>query len=168
MKAAQQSKNIIVLQVTILVAAVIFTYLNVFNAGFISWDDAVYVANNPDIRSFANASKWFSSFYMGNYHPLTMVSYAIAFMIGNTAPAQYHITNIILHAINSLMLYAFLNNRQGNRWVAFCVAMLLAIHPVQTECVSWVAELKNVLSGFFFIGSMWLYARCLLYTSRCV
>lgn len=161
MKAAQQSKNIIVLQVTILVAAVIFTYLNVFNAGFISWDDADYVANNPDIRSFANASKWFSSFYIGNYHPLTMVSYAIDFVIGNTAPAQYHITNIILHAINALMLYAFVNNIQGNRWVAFFVAMLFAIHPVQTESVSWVAERKNVLSGFFFIGAMWLYARYL-------
>lgn len=161
MKAAQQSKNIIVLQIGILLAAVICTYLNVFNAGFISWDDADYVANNPDIHSFAHIGKWFSSFYIGNYHPLTMVSYAIDFLIGGTAPAQYHITNIVLHSASALMLYAFVNNIQGNRWVAFFVAMLFAIHPVQTESVSWVAERKNVLSGFFFITAMWLYAKYL-------
>lgn len=161
MKAEQQSKNIIVLQIGILLAAVIFTYLNVFNAGFISWDDADYVANNPDIRSFANAGKWFSSFYIGNYHPLTMVSYAIDYLIGGTAPAQYHIINIVLHSASALMLYAFVNNIQGNRWVAFFVAMLFAIHPVQTESVSWVAERKNVLSGLFFITAMWLYAKYL-------
>ncbi len=161
MKAQQQSKNIIVLQIAILLVAVICIYLNVFNAGFISWDDADYVANNPDIHSFAHIGKWFSSFYIGNYHPLTMVSYAIDYLIGGTAPAQYHITNIILHCANALMLYAFVNNIQGNRWVAFFVALLFAIHPVQTESVSWVAERKNVLSGFFFITAMWLYAKYL-------
>ncbi|MBL7682360.1 MAG: tetratricopeptide repeat protein [Flavipsychrobacter sp.] len=161
MKPQQEQKYTTVLQIAILMAAIIFTYINVFGAGFISWDDADYVANNTDIQSFANISKWFSSFYIGNYHPLTMVSYAIDYLIGNTAPAQYHITNIILHSANALMLYAFVNKIQGNRWVAFFVALLFAIHPVQTESVSWVAERKNVLSGFFSIMTMWLYTRYL-------
>lgn len=159
MNAPQQQKLTGVWQMAMLIAAVVLAYINIPGAGFISWDDADYISNNPDIHGFANIGKWFSSFYIGNYHPLTMASYAIDYMIGGNAPVQYHITNLILHGGTTLLLYAFVNNIQGNKWVAFFVALLFAIHPVQTESVSWVAERKNVLSGFFFVWAMLVYTR---------
>jgi protein O-mannosyl-transferase len=161
MNALQQQKTAGVWQMAILLVAVVLVYINIPQAAFISWDDADYVTNNADIHGYtwAHISKWFSSFYIGNYHPLTMASFALDYKIGGVSPQIYHITNLVLHGATTCLLYAFVNNIQGNRWVAFFVAMLFAIHPVQTESVSWVAERKNVLSGFFFVWAMYLYTR---------
>ncbi len=161
MAETYQKKYISWMHAAMIVVAVLLAYFKIFDAGFISWDDADYVANNKDIQNFSvdNLSRWFSSFYIGNYHPLTMLSYAIDHMFWGAAPGGYHITNILLHIANALLLYAFAKSVQANIWVAFFVAILFAVHPVQTESVSWVAERKNVLYGFFFLSSLWLYTR---------
>ncbi len=159
--AEQKKDNSKWLHLALLAVVTVLAYSNVFNAGFISWDDAEYVLQNPDVQSLSaeNMSKWFSSFYIGNYHPLTMLSYAIDFMIGKQEPFIYHTTNIILHTLNAVVLYAFIETISKNRNVAFFTALIFAIHPVQTESVSWIAERKNVLYGLFFLLSLWAYAK---------
>lgn len=140
--------------------AVIIAYHQVFDAGFISWDDSAYTFLNKDIYDWKpeNIANWFSHFYIGNYHPFTILSYAIDYAIGKQDPTIYHTVNILLHTANTCLLFAFINKLQSNNNVSFFVALLFAIHPVQTESVSWIAERKNVLYGFFFLLSLWSYA----------
>jgi tetratricopeptide (TPR) repeat protein len=148
------------LHIAILIIATLLAYSKIFNAGFITWDDPLYVINNKDIRSLGveEMSKWFSQYYVGNYHPLTMLSYAIDFMLGKTEPFIYHLTNILFHIANAVLVYVFAKRVTAHIWVALFVALLFAIHPTQTESVSWIAERKNVLYGFFFLSAMHVYA----------
>lgn len=145
--------------ISIIVAATFATYLNVFHAGFISWDDGDYTFNNSNIRTFSfdNIKAWFTNFYVGNYHPLTMASYAIDYLIGKSEPATYHTTNILLHTINACLVYRFIKQLNANYIVAFWVALLFALHPSQTESVSWISERKTVLSGLFSLWAMICY-----------
>lgn len=149
------------LHVAILLVATLLVYGKVFHAGFMSWDDADYVLQNKDIRALntEHIGRWFSEFYIGNYHPLTLVSYALDFLIGKQEPFVYHATNILLHTLSTVVLYNFIITLNKSRQVAFFAALLFAIHPVQTESVAWVAERKNVLYGFFFLLSIWAYAK---------
>jgi tetratricopeptide (TPR) repeat protein len=146
--------------ILLIVIAVIAAYYKLFHAGFMSWDDGAYVTHNSDIRSFRweNIHSWFSQFYVGNYHPLTMVSYAADFMIGGNDPFIYHLINMLLHAANAVLVFAFVSRLKKDVKVALFVALLFALHPVQTESVSWIAERKNVLYGFFFLVTLYQYA----------
>ncbi|MBN9484480.1 MAG: tetratricopeptide repeat protein [Bacteroidetes bacterium] len=155
-----KAKYLPIIHLSLLAMAILIAYSSVFGAGFMSWDDPEYVLHNADIQNItADAIKnWFTHFYIGNYHPLTLLSYAIDYLVGKQEPFTYHLTNILLHIINAGLVYVFVNRIQQNKWVGFFVALLFALHPVQTETVSWVAERKNVLYALFFLGSLICYA----------
>ena len=148
------------LHLAFLVVAIVVAYSKVFHAGFIAWDDYDYVVHNKDIRGFGaeNIAAWFSKFYIGNYHPLTVFSYAIDYLFGGAQPFVYHLTNILLHIGNAIVLYFFINRLQPNKAVGLFVALIFALHPVQTESVSWVAERKTVLCAFFYLLALLQYA----------
>lgn len=143
----------------ILVVAILIAYSKMLHAGFMSWDDGEYVLHNKDITAIGGAqlSAWFSGFYIGNYHPLTMLSYAIDHLMGGDNPLVYHVTNLLLHAVNSCILYLFIKKLQPHSLVALFVALLFAVHPSQTESVSWIAERKTVLCAFFYLLAMLQY-----------
>ncbi len=146
----------------ILIIATFTAYHKIFNAGFItSWDDAEYILQNKDIISFSleNMVHWFTRYYIGNYHPLTMLSYALDFTIAKQTPFLYHLVNLLLHSTNAVLLYLLLLKIFHRHIPAFFVALLFALHPVQTESVSWIAERKNVLYGFFYLFSLFTYVR---------
>ena len=147
------------LHIALLVVAVVIAYSKVFHAGFISWDDYEYVVHNKDITGFGaeQISAWFSKFYIGNYHPLTICSYAINHLFGGAQPFVYHLTNILLHTGNAIILYFFINKLQPNKVVGLFVALIFALHPVQTESVSWIAERKTLLCAFFYLLAMLQY-----------
>ena len=151
----------------LLIIAITIAYSKLFHAGFMSWDDGEYVLHNKDIMGItgANISAWCSKFYLGNYQPLTMLSYAIDFCIGNVQPLVYHMTNLLLHAGNAILLYFFINRVQQNKLIGLFVALLFALHPVQTESVSWIAERKTVLCAFFYLAALLQYTRCLQWPS---
>ena len=155
------------LHIAVLVVAVIVAYSKIFHAGFIAWDDAEYVLHNKDITGFGGeqVSAWFSNFYIGNYHPLTMCSYAIDHMLGGQQPFVYHFTNLLLHAGNTVILYLFINRVQPNKVIGLFVALLFAVHPVQTESVSWIAERKTLLCAFFYLLALLNYVEYTLYPS---
>ncbi|MBS1779524.1 MAG: tetratricopeptide repeat protein [Bacteroidetes bacterium] len=155
-----KAKYLSVIHLSLLAAVVLIAYSSVFGAGFMSWDDPDYILHNTDIQTFTGETvkNWFTQFYIGNYHPLTLFSYAIDYLVGKQDPFQYHLTNIALHIVNAGLVYVLVNRIQQQKWVSFFVALLFAIHPVQTETVSWVAERKNVLYALFFLGSLICYA----------
>lgn len=143
----------------ILLIAVCITYSKVFGAGFMSWDDIDYVFNTPDItiinaETFAN---WWTDYYIGNYQPLPIFTYALDYAIGGNHPFMFHLDSIIWHITDAILLYLFMRRLQGNVYIALFVALLFAIHPVQTESVSWIAARNKVMNFFFFFLSAHVY-----------
>lgn len=158
----------VLLHIAILVVAVTLAYSKIFSAGFMSWDDLDYVFNTPDITGFTaeHFKNWWTNNYIGNYQPLPMMSYALDYTIGGTQPFIYHLTNILWHIADVLLLYACMKRMQDNVMIALFVALLFAIHPVQTESVSWVAARNKVMNGFFFLLAMYVYAGYVLDHNR--
>lgn len=138
---------------------------------FLQWDDDVLLLNNPDYRGLGAAQiRWmFSTTLLGNYMPITWLSYAIDYAIVGMRPVGYHITNNLLHAFDAAMVFGLARLLLGiarpgarpDRIVsgAFVAAMLFAIHPLRVESVAWITERKDVLSAFFLIPSVYAYVR---------
>ncbi|MBL7692722.1 MAG: tetratricopeptide repeat protein [Flavipsychrobacter sp.] len=146
-----------------IVALVLIAYIRVFNFDFISWDDTTYTVANNAVKSitFDHIKQWFTSFYIGNYHPLTMVSYAVDYANGGDPPAIYHTTNILLHAINAVLLWRLVLLLSGNPLVALFTAILWALHPASVEATAWIAERKTLLAGSFSLAGLIFYAKYL-------
>jgi hypothetical protein len=137
----------------------LFVFFPSLGNGFTNWDDDAYVTNNPDIRgfSFANIGKVFSSSYASNYQPLTMLTYMAEYAFGGLNPALFHGTNVLLHILNCMLVFALFYGLAGNIFIGVVVALLFALHPLRVESVAWVAERKDVLSALFYFLSLLAY-----------
>jgi tetratricopeptide (TPR) repeat protein len=132
-------------------------YLPVFRNGFV-WDDEVYILNNPEIASL-NVSAYFSQFFLGNYHPLTVLVFALEYRMFGFNAAGYHTVNLFLHLINICLVYYAVIALCDKKEVALLVALLFGIHPIHVESVAWVSELKDLLYAMFFLSSYILYLK---------
>lgn len=143
----------------ITVVAIAIAWCRIPGAAFLNWDDGEYVANNPFIRSFApeNIRAWFSTFFVGNYQPVTILSYAVDYAIGGASASAYHTSSILLHAVNACLVYIFFGKLQPQKTVALFTALLFALSPVQAESVSWIAERKTLVSAFFSLLALLQY-----------
>ena len=125
--------------------------------GFTNWDDEFYVINNallagPDWKGI------FTEPVVGNYHPLTIISLAINYQIGGLDPSSYLLFNLLLHLVNTALVFYFIWIISGKKtWVAFFTALIFGIHPMHVESVAWVSERKDVLYTFFFLLSLLQY-----------
>jgi protein O-mannosyl-transferase len=145
----------------------IIVYSNSINNDFISsWDDDVYIQNNIDIRDLTldKALGFFKldSIYSNNYHPLTLLSYAIeAKFFGITSSRHFHLVNLLLHLGNVCLVF-YLIYLITTRWnIAAMVAVFFAVHPMHVESVAWISERKDVLYALFYLGSAILYLKYL-------
>jgi len=148
---------------------VLITYIAFIPAqknNFTNWDDDQYILDNPHLaKPIGEAvSYFFSNIYFSNYHPLTMILYAIEFHSSTPVkglfsdPAIYHDVSIFIHLLNVMMVFWFIFLLSGRRLeVAAIVALFFGIHPMHVESVAWIAELKDVLYAFFFIGGLISY-----------
>jgi tetratricopeptide (TPR) repeat protein len=153
-------------------------YLPALQNDLIELDDAVYVLDNPYIRSFnLDLFQWaFFRFYAANWHPLTWISHAVDYALWGLNPLGHHLTNIILHAVNTalviLLTLKLLETARGrstgngatsllnDRTVLIAsgvTGLLFGIHPVHVESVAWVAERKDLLCALFFLLSVMMY-----------
>ena len=124
---------------------------------FTNWDDEFYVINNPLLRG-PQWKRIFSEQVLGNYHPLTILSYAFNFAISGLDPFPYLLVNYLFHIVNTLLVFYFIWNISGkNKLIAAFVALVFGIHPMHVESVAWVAERKDVLYTFFFLLSLIQY-----------
>ncbi len=126
---------------------------------FVRWDDGLLIYENPAVREITSGSLgWiFSHFDPELYIPLTFFSYQIDYLIAGTSPFMFHLTNLILHTLNSILVAGFVWLLLRRKWVALFCGLLFAIHPLHTEAVAWASARKDVLSGFFFLGALVSY-----------
>ncbi len=140
-------------------------YYQSLNNDFTNWDDPPYVVNNTIIRSFHGDSISYTikslltdnKYVMGNFHPITMLTYCVEYSIYGLNPKPYHVTNLFFHLLNSLLVLLFIWLLCKKRYTAVIVALLFAIHPMHVESVAWVAERKDVLYTFFSLGALSTY-----------
>jgi protein O-mannosyl-transferase len=135
-------------------------YNPVIHNGFTNLDDNAYIAENVHVRAGLTwgTVKWaFASGEGGNWHPLTWLSHALDYELFKQNPAGHHYVNVLLHAMNALLLFLLLESVTGFTWPSFMVAALFALHPLNVESVAWASERKNVLSMLFFLLTLHAY-----------
>jgi len=158
----QQTKNPIISHLGlafILIATLISLYPNLNNE-FVNWDDIIYVMNNDLIRSFSFDNFWkiFSSFYMGNYHPLPLLSFAFDYSIFEMDPFGYHLHNLILHLVNVGLVYFFAWHILNKQTIpSLVIALLFGIHPMHVESVAWISERKDLLYTTWYLLGLIAY-----------
>ena len=144
----------------LLTVAVLVSYNPVIHNGFLNYDDGLYIADNPPVRAGVTWAtvKWaFTSYYEGNWDPLTWLSHALDCELFGLNPAGHHYMSVLLHAASAVLLFLLLLEATGFRWRSLMVAALFALHPINVESVAWAAERKNVLSMMFFLVALLAY-----------
>ena len=134
----------------------LFAYLPVFDAGYVQWDDKLYIQDNGLIRTI-DLQKIFSTYEQGNYHPLTMLVYSIEYQFWELKASGYHAVNLLLHLLNTLLVFFAVRKISGKLEVGLVASLLFGVHPIHVESVAWLAELKDVLYTFFFLLSYLFY-----------
>ena len=127
---------------------------------FVLWDDDYLIVNNPLIRSLSLHSIWtaFTSYDPELYIPITFLSYQINYLIAGLHPFIYHLTNLLLHATNALLVSAVAYHlSKKNFWISVAAGLFFAVHPLHTEAVIWASARKDVLASTFFLSSLLLY-----------
>jgi hypothetical protein len=146
----------------LLAAGTLAVYWPVTGFGFISGDDTYMVPNNPFVRAglTPRGFAWaLTSFYYEYWHPVTWLSHMLDCTLFGLRPGWHHFVNAGIHAANAVLLFVVLRRMTGAQWRSAIVAALLALHPLHVESVAWIAERKDVLSGFFFMLTLWAYVR---------
>lgn len=144
----------------VLVVSILAVYWQVRNYDFVSFDDDIYVSNNPHVQAGLTLEgiKWaFDINYADYYLPLAWLSHMLDCQLYGMDPGMHHTTNVIFHIANSLLLFFILKRMTGALWQSAFVAALFAVHPVNVESVAWVAERKNVLSTFLLMLTLVAY-----------
>jgi len=155
--------SLTLIAVVVITAAVLSPVLN----NKFVWDDAEYIVRNETLKNpLSEAIPFYfdTNYFVGNYHPLTMIGFLLEYKNANLNPALYHNTNLLIHLLNVSLafIFAFLLSRR-NIWIASTVALFFGIHPMHVESVAWISQLKDVLFGFFYLQGLVVY---LIYLDR--
>ena len=140
----------------------IVLYWPATGAGFVNFDDEFYVTANARVQSGVTLEgiKWaFVNPVCYMWHPLTVLSHMVDCQLFGLKPWGHHLTSVLLHALNSVLVFLLLRRLTGAVWRSLLVAALFAWHPLQVESVAWVAERKNVLSTCFGLLALLFYGR---------
>jgi tetratricopeptide (TPR) repeat protein len=146
----------------LLLAATLAVYSQVRHYDFVNYDDPQYITNNLHVRAgltAAGAAWALTSFEAANWIPLTWLTHMADCQFFGMDAGWHHLTNLWLHALSALLLFAVLKRMTGARWPSAAVAFLFALHPLHVESVAWVAERKDVLSAFFWMLTLACYVR---------
>ena len=113
-----------------------------------------------DFKVFCDSVYWaFTAFEQSNWHPLTWLSHMLDVQLYGLEAGGHHVTNIIFHVSNTLLLFWLLRWMTGRSWCSAAVAALFAVHPMHVESVVWIAERKDVLSTFLGLLTLLAYVR---------
>ncbi len=128
---------------------------------FVGFDDDVYLKLNDHVRAGLTLEgvRWaWTSMYASNWHPLTWISHMLDVEVFGMEPAGHHLTNLLLHLVNVLLVFLALGRLTGYYGRSAMVAALFALHPLHVESVAWVSERKDLLSAAFGLMAIYLYA----------
>jgi len=143
-----------------LVLLTAIVYSPVIHHDFVSLDDPTYVSANQHVADGLTwpAIGWaFSTGRAGNWHPLTWLSHLADVQLFGVSSGPHHGVNLVLHILNTLLLFIALHAMTGRTWPSAFVAALFAVHPLHVESVAWLAERKDVLSTVFWMATLWAY-----------
>jgi tetratricopeptide (TPR) repeat protein len=144
------------------VLAVLAAFLPILDNGFIAlFDDNVYVTENPRVLEGLGARgvAWaFTTFHAANWHPLTWLSHMLDVSLFGVDAGRHHAVNLLLHAVNTVLLFAALGRLTGAVWPSAFVAAVFGVHPLHVESVAWIAERKDLLSTLFWALALLAYA----------
>ena len=146
--------------VLVLVISIRVLYWPVTGFEFIDLDDNLYLYENPAIHKGLSSEGLYwaiTTFHTSNWHPLTWLSLMADYELYGLNPAGYHVSNLLLHILNTLLLFFFLKQITGDTWKCLAVAALFAVHPLNIESVAWISERKNLLSTSFWILTLFAY-----------
>ena len=129
--------------------------------GFTKWDDPVYVTGNSAIHTLdaRTVREAFAGSFFGNYHPLTVLSLALDYRIGRMDPRGYHLTNVLLHVANAVLVFLFLFLLTGSPALAAIASLFFGVHPMHVESVAWISARKDVLYALFYLAACVSYVR---------
>lgn len=146
--------------ITILAAATLVAFWPVLDAGFVVYDDGLYVTENSVVTHGLTGFgvEWaFFTGQTGNWHPITWVSHMLDVTLYKANPMGHHLTSLLFHLVNSVLLFLLLELITGWKWRSCFVALLFAVHPMHVESVAWISERKDVLSTFFMLAALFAY-----------
>ena len=144
-------------RIALIIGLAFLIYQPALRSGFI-WDDDAYVTGNAALKSLGGLwDIWFHPFHLVQYYPMTFTSFWINYHLGGLNPLGYHAVNVLLHALNSLLVWHLLERLKVPR--AWFAGLLFLVHPMMVESVAWITERKNVLSGFFYLLAFLSYLR---------
>ncbi|UCF42637.1 MAG: tetratricopeptide repeat protein [Planctomycetota bacterium] len=166
-KARGKSENLQILLICLgLVLATAIAFEPVRHNDFVSYDDAMYVTENPRANEGVSLKslRWaFTTTHTSNWHPLTWLSHMLDCELFGLNPLWHHLVNLLFHTANTLLLFWVLARLTGAVGASGFVAAAFALHPLHVESVAWVAERKDVLSALFWMLTIVAYIR---YTER--
>ncbi len=144
----------------LLFGVTLFLYWPVRHFDFVNYDDPIYVIDNRHVQSGLNweGVQWaFTSKEATNWHPLTWLSHMLDVQWFGMHPGPHHVTSVVLHSLNAVLLFLVWLRMTKILWPSFLVAALFAWHPLRVESVVWIAERKDVLSMLFFLLTLYAY-----------
>lgn len=140
---------------------VIVPFYQTMQFKFVIYDDSRYILGNKNIQAGFDRSSvsWaFTTLFAYSWHPLTWLSLMLDYKMYGTSAGGYHVTNVLIHLVNTLMLFLIFGRMTGGLWKSGFVAALFAVHPLHVESVAWVMARKDVLSAMFWLLTMAAYA----------
>lgn len=144
-----------------LILITLAVYWQVRHHEFVNYDDNEYVTENHIVRKGFTIDSVLWAFTTGrnaNWNPVTWLSHMLDYQLYGLNPGGHHVTNVIIHLVNTLLLFVIFRYMTGKFWKSFFVAAFFAVHPLAVDSVAWIAERKGVLSAFFFILTLGAYA----------
>ncbi len=143
-----------------LVLAVLLGFGRTLSQGFLTFDDPIYIYDNPHVSaglSWSGVAWAFTKGPAGDWCPLSMLSHMLDCQLYGLNPAGHHLTAVLLHAASAVLLFLVLWRMTGALWPSALVAALFALHPLRVESVAWLAERRDVLSGLLFMLTLGAY-----------
>ena len=145
-----------------LLVATTTVYWQVKDHEFVNFDDDIYFDENYVKEGITvEGTKWAFSLKDKEstyWHPLTWLSFMLSYELYGPNPGMHHSISLIIHIVNSLLLFIVLRRMTGALWKSAFVAALFAFHPLNVESVAWVTQRPNILSTLFWILTMLAYS----------
>src|SRR5579872_4684111 len=148
----------------LLVLVTISLYWLATHNDFVNYDDDIYVTANRHVQAGLTLAglKWAffkPDVHLGYWHPLTLLTHMLDCQLYGLKPWGHHLTSVLLHALNTVLVFVLLRSLTGAVWRSAVVAALFAVHPLHVESVAWVAERKDLVSGCFGLLTIIFYVR---------
>ena len=138
------------------------------NNDFISYDDNIYITDNPHVTNGLTVDgfvwalttiKFSEESYIGHWQPITWLSHMLDCELYGLDASGHHMTSLLFHIINTLLLFWVLKKMTGSLWPSTFAAALFAIHSLHVESVAWVTQRRDLLSAFFWLLTMAAYSK---------